>query len=274
MRVNERSLLDYNNYSIVNNHVEQFKHDNELIENELNRLRLVNARHKQARYAATPYGYRLAVAQKTGITNQVTLAKLYGLLDKHSILAKQDIIDIIELDEGFSNIIQKKLGSFANGETLHDKKQKGSEIFGRPEYKATLKQFITNYTASIDVMRYEYFKASSQIIVKNLAIVNEQILNAYESTSMSYYYENGIYKLLPQNEIIKYADDIAERVTPPENRKKIIEARRIAVDDIENCIIKQPSINFEEHEKKKIINFKNGLLSLKNNKTMFGKHTK
>jgi len=124
---------------------------------------------------------------------------------------------------------------------------------------------IIKYKKEIDTLLFKAFDFIVDEIFNKLH-VKQMTKNSDLEEPRYYYYDGdeGIYKYLTNEKISFVANTIAQTLTPPDKRKKLDEARNLAVKDFMVKIQKSPVVDFNNLPVE-YINFSNGSLHLESN---------
>jgi len=125
---------------------------------------------------------------------------------------------------------------------------------------------IRKYRHEIDTLIYKAFDTEIKNAVELLHI--KQVAKNSELEDARYYYyqeSEGIYKYLTDDDILFIANEIAHRLTSPDNRRTLDEFRRLAAKDFKVAIKDAPIVDFNNLPVN-YINFANGTFSLQENR--------
>ncbi len=81
------------------------------------------------------------------------------------------------------------------------------------------------------------------------------------SESLYYYYQDGYYQFFSEEFAMVSSDEIAKKITAPDNRIDLSKTRKQALEDIRVKLVTAPETSFDHH--KDYINFSNGTYLLK-----------
>lgn len=76
------------------------------------------------------------------------------------------------------------------------------------------------------------------------------------SESLYYYYDDGFYQFLSEEFLMVSSDEIAKKITPPDDRNDLSRTRKQALEDIKLKLVTAQETSFDHH--KDYINFSNG----------------
>ena len=91
--------------------------------------------------------------------------------------------------------------------------------------------------------------------------IRQSIRHSDMSEALHYYFADGFYQYLGDTFLSKFADEIARKLTAPDNRSELSRTRKQALEDMNTRLLSAPETDFDNH--KKYINFENGTYVLK-----------
>ena len=104
-------------------------------------------------------------------------------------------------------------------------------------------------------------------IIKDMRIVNYSPIGGGDNW-ISYYYKNGVYTRLLDEDIDQMVEQVIRLTQPPDRREKLVSIRRATKQDIKVAVSLLPRVRFEDDEKVKHINLKNGLYNIEEGKLL------
>lgn len=135
-----------------------------------------------------------------------------------------------------------------------------SEGFSKEMAPNLWKTQIKNYESELNTLRYT---AYDNLI--NDWFDSHHIKQSVRLSDMSepiyYYYADGYYQYLGDTFLTKCADEIARKLTAPDNRSELSRTRKQALEDMNTRLLTAPEVEFDNH--KKYINFENGTYVLR-----------
>ena len=138
-----------------------------------------------------------------------------------------------------------------------------SEGITKEKHLATYRERIKTYTLELNTLRYE---AYDQLISEwfDKYHIKQSVRHGEMSESLYYYYKDGYYQFFSEEFLTLSADEVAKKITAPDDRLVLSRTRKQCMEDIKIKMVNAEQTNFDSY--KDYINFSNGTYLLKDKK--------